>query len=373
MKKIFFKIFQRILSPFFRIKKRIFFVNFNFNQYSDSPRAISEKMSVLFPDYELVWLFRNDSIINSGIIPTNKKTIVKKYSHFNFIKYLASSFCVINNFEYTWMFYKKRKQFFIQTYHGDRGFKKVLLMEGYSLKNIRDKYLTDLCVSGSDFSENITYRKAFDYAGEILKVGIPRNDILVNGKHDCSNIYKFSNVSPRKKIILYLPTFRDSNNGFFDNKVNLKQLLKYFGNEYQICFRLHKAIKKTNIVESENIIDVTGYYDVMDLLCAADILITDYSSCAGDFALTGKPIVLTLFDYDEYTKSSRELQGDILHAGLKIAFNMDDLINVFNKTTSKEFQKCDDDFLKYFGTHETGNSSERVCKIINEEYHKRFQ
>jgi CDP-glycerol glycerophosphotransferase len=37
-----------------------------------------------------------------------------------------------------------------------------------------------------------------------------------------------------------------------------------------------------------------------ELLLITDLLITDYSSCAGDFALLGKPIFLFQSDIEEY-------------------------------------------------------------------------
>ena len=41
---------------------------------------------------------------------------------------------------------------------------------------------------------------------------------------------------------------------------------------------------------------------MQELLAAADMLITDYSSCMFDFALTGKPCLLYATDVGEYIK-----------------------------------------------------------------------
>lgn len=61
----------------------------------------------------------------------------------------------------------------------------------------------------------------------------------------------------------------------------------------------------------EGCISATAYPDMQDLLCAADFLITDYSSCMHDFSLMKKPVFLYVPDYIEYMKE-RGFYYDIL-------------------------------------------------------------
>lgn len=370
VKYFIFSLLYHVLSPFFRIKKRILFVCFNFTQYSDSQRAVCEKMHVLYPDYDLVWLYRPNPKIQLDLFPKYIRFL--KYTYFRFLKYLSSSFCIINNFEYTKEFKKKKRQFFIQTYHGDRYFKKVLFDSDPNHKNIFDKKVVDLGISGSDFSENRLYRISLHYDGKILKEGMPRNDSLVNNDLLREKVLNELGIEHDKKIILFAPTFRDSDSGFFNNYLDLNRLLSFLGNQYVICYRLHKASLKCNIADANNIINVSDYYDMTNLLCCADMLITDYSSCACDFALTGKPVVLALFDYEDYVSKSRGLCVNIKEVGFKAAHNMDELIQILSSTTEQEFKECNLNVLNFFGTHETGNASNEVCKKINEAYERYF-
>lgn len=370
IKHLFFSFLYTIASHFFRIRKRILFVCFNFTQYSDSQRAICEKMHSLYPDYELIWLYRPNPKMQINKFPKYVEFI--RYSYFRFLKYLSSSFCVINNFEFTREFKKKKGQFFIQTYHGDRYFKKVLFDCDPNHKNIMDGKVVDLGISGSIFSEERLYKTSLHYNGRILKDGMPRNDSLINQSVSRDAVLDELHIEKNKKIILFAPTFRDSTNGFFHNYLDFERLLSLFGDEYVICYRLHKASLDCDIIPNKNVIDVSNYYDMSNLLCCADFLITDYSSCACDFALTGRPVILTLFDFDEYITKSRGLCVNAETVGFVCAHDMNELADAIKHTTAQEFKQRDLDVLQFYGTHETGNSSQKVCEIINEEYERHF-
>ena len=50
------------------------------------------------------------------------------------------------------------------------------------------------------------------------------------------------------------------------------------------------------------VLDCTRYLDMQELLCAADFLITDYSSSMFDISIMGKPCFLYADDKDEYDR-----------------------------------------------------------------------
>lgn len=52
-----------------------------------------------------------------------------------------------------------------------------------------------------------------------------------------------------------------------------------------------------------------------DLLLISDLLITDYSSCAGDFIRKNKGAIFAVFDKEEYQEKCREIPFDIEKAG----------------------------------------------------------
>ena len=78
-----------------------------------------------------------------------------------------------------------------------------------------------------------------------------------------------------------------------------------FGGEWTILYRMHYFIKKRLPADTkgQHIIDVTDYGDMQDLLLAADILITDYSSSVWDYSLLKRPCFLYTTDLDEYLET----------------------------------------------------------------------
>ena len=60
--------------------------------------------------------------------------------------------------------------------------------------------------------------------------------------------------------------------------------------------------------ENNNIIDITAENcESQELLDAADVLITDYSSCYIDFLLLNRPIIFYNYDMEAYQSNDRKL------------------------------------------------------------------
>ena len=81
------------------------------------------------------------------------------------------------------------------------------------------------------------------------------------------------------------------NNHFLE--FQLDKLYEKIGSEYVILLKLHPNIKDDliNIDDkySNFVFNFSSYGEMQELLLAADLLITDYSSVIFDFSLTGNP------------------------------------------------------------------------------------
>jgi len=98
---------------------------------------------------------------------------------------------------------------------------------------------------------------------------------------------------------------------------------------------------------------------------AADMLITDYSSCAGDFILRKKPLVLAQFDLEQYMEEDRTFHVDIRETGFLIAHEQAELNAFLENMTDEQFAKNCEKIMEYFGTCETGHAAEDVCRWID--------
>lgn len=352
-----------------KIQKRLLFISYGGLQYSDSPKVISERMHFLHPEYEIVWIFRNPE--KKKVPPYVKK--IKNYG-FEFLKYMTTCCALVTNEDLHKGQYKREGQFFVQTWHADRPLKKVLYqIEGYK-EPVMDETLTDLCVAASDYGERM-YREGFRYKGEILKEGMPRNDGLINiDVKKCNRIKESLGIPMQQKILLFAPTFRDHKMHEAHLQEPLVDIHKVMdilngrGKNSWVCFvRAHVGIRGIDIeCDGKTYIDVTQYEDINDLYLVSDCLISDYSSCASDYILLKRPTILAIFDIQDYTRNARAIIDGFENVGFLIAHNQSELESIISNIDEINAVEEYDRVADFFGIHESGNSADRVCHLIEE-------
>ncbi len=115
------------------------------------------------------------------------------------------------------------------------------------------------------------------------------------------------------KIIAYMPTFRDAGDGAADLSVQLSDFGEYLEKENAVI------IQKVHFVESARGAGAAGAGDgagagrILEmpelnaavLMAAADVLISDYSSCVFDDLLLDRPIIQYVWDYERYRDRDR--------------------------------------------------------------------
>lgn len=355
-----------------KIEKKIVFWSFFGKQYSDNPKAISDKLIELYPDYEIVWLLKQRKDTDE-LIPKNVKVVYENDRRGGFLREILTSCCFVYNCELGWNIPKRKGQLFIQTWHGDRFVKKIILDYNKTIDEIGDTKLTDICLAGSKFGVDVLYHQSFGYEGTIVNYGCPRNDILIykDEKRD-DKTREYLNIPKDYKVLLYAPTFRDNNKHNQSANVDIDEVLSSLtknGDKWVCLVRAHVASDGINYsFSSDHIMNVSNYPDMADLLSIADMLLTDYSSCSTDFILTGKPVVLCLFDIDDYQNNSRSFKINPEDQGFFIAHNQNELKHIVETATTEQYREKDDDVKRFFGVTETGKASEMICETIDEHY-----
>lgn len=338
-----------------------------FKQYGCSPKYITEYLLKNYPDkYDLVWVFEPDASIPEGL---DKRVRIVYYFSIEYLKELhTAKFVICNMRTGSAHYWKKRpEQIYIQTWHSSLRLKKI---EGDAAKHFSDEYINDckkdsekidVLLSGCKFSTEI-FRRAFWYEGEILECGTPRCDVLFNNKDTTrKKVYEYYNISLENKLILYAPTFRSNKPSDF-LEMDFNQLKKAMVGEWVIGARLHPNILESVIPDGA--ISMSKYSDMQELIAAADILITDFSSCMFDMAITGKTCVLYAPDLEEYLEKERGLYFDIKELPFPIAKDMNELCRILSNFDYKEYQFKLDKFMCTIGSFENGHAAERVCEYI---------
>ena len=100
-----------------------------------------------------------------------------------------------------------------------------------------------------------------------------------------------------------------------------------------------------------------------ELLLVADLLISDYSSSVGDFALTGRPIILFQPDHMLFS-SERTFYFDIDASPFWIARDQTALEARLFSLSAEDSARNDQEILDFFGAYETGEATKAAVHAI---------
>lgn len=344
-------------------------------EYGDNPRAISLYLHEKAPEIRQIWVCL--SKLEAQTLPEFVKPVILDSS--DFFKELATAKVWVSSVMVPDGIRKRKEQLYIQTWHGDRAFKKIandaLDNEQYKKrKRVRKLIETEICdyfVTGSKMAEKM-YRSAFGYTGAYLTCGCPRNDCLFRiDDQKSKEIRRKLNIDEGIKIAIYAPTFRDhsGSQGIVDSNIDLLTILEELelrdDTRWVLLKRAHGAGSLKSQKEIKNkIIDVTRYPDMADLLMICDFLITDYSSCATDFAITGRPILIYQDDYERYVSQDRSLYFKMEDSPFWCAKDMEEALTIIKGITAEAAAKNDKAILDFYETYENGTATAAVSDVI---------
>jgi len=329
---------------------------------------------------DIYWAVQNQTIaVPDG---TNRVIINSK----EWFEILADAGTVVENVHQINYMHKKPGQRIVQAFHGYPY--KQMGAEYYKEQEYspaRIKSFTkreadwDFILSPAPYASPL-YQEAFNFKGAFLEVGHPRNDILVNSslKEEKSSIREDLrnrlDIKPEQKVVLYAPTYRDyaSDTEFKSQRVDFvdyDKLAKVLGEDYVLLLRGHMMNRRAgNAVSSTNIIDVTTYPEILDLIIASDMAVMDYSSLRFDYAQTEKPMIFLVPDLELYEETRGGLMPYKPTAPGRMVNNIDELVDAIKRADSYEEEYGET--LKQFRTDYTplddGNAAKRMVDKLFE-------
>lgn len=210
----------------------------------------------------------------------------------------------------------------------------------FALRRMSDEKPSHYVLATSELMGDI-FASAFRVPrNHIIVAGYPRNDVLFElckikqlYSQKEKEVINYIQQLKRQgnKIIIYMPTFRDSETKFFD-VMDLKGFNKFLCDNK--LFFLTKLHPKSNLkikfdeIQYSNIFNVSTDVDPYTILGLVDMLTTDYSSVYTDFLLLNKPSVLFTYDLEEYSRDTRECY-----------FEYDEYIPELRAYTMEEFEE----------------------------------
>ena len=98
---------------------------------------------------------------------------------------------------------------------------------------------------------------------------------------------------------------------------------------------------------------------------ASDVIISDYSGCAFDFPMIGKPGFLYAEDYEEM-KRTKDYYFDLKDLPFTLALTNEELMEQIEAFDEEDYRRKCKDFCDMLGFYDDGHASEAVADIIME-------
>lgn len=345
---------------------KVVFTSFHGKYYNDAPKNISD---CLPNNIKQVWVLGNRANI-PGHIKTAKPYSISELYHLE-----TAKVWVDNSRKYLWV--KKRKgQYYIQTWHGGAAIKKIekdvedTLPKSYVERAKYDSKMADLFISDCDFLTK-QFKTIFWYHGEIMKSFVRmkiRSDEEI--EQLCEKVRNVYHIPENAKLVLYAPTFRESGNlGPYNVNCNavLKALKARFGGDWKFILRLHPNVAQfqDRFEYNNDILNGSLYPDMDELICASDVLITDYSSCIFYAMYLGKIGFIYANDWREY---DRGFCVDIKQLPMPFAASNEDLIENINSFNINEYNIESAKYISEIGYYDDISPSvvaNRIVDVVN--------
>ena len=406
--KVIISLFLHLFWVFPIKKNHIFMMNDHSYSFSDNLKYLSLYLTEEEPKKYKIFFSLKDSkgIGNLPIVP------VKWLSFKHFYHAMTCSVLITNNGGTAYLPVRK-KQLVINTWHGGGPYKVTgteALNDYYNMSDNQgmsskekakaqkrnqkliywfEKDLqynakkTDYILSSCRMSANTEVKGLFFTDSQCLNSGSPRIDWMFRKDKTASareKIFQKYKIPEDKKLILYAPTFR----GFFSNysgvvaddlleidyKRTVRAVEEKFGGEWLFAVRFHPRLKDVQLI-SDDVTNMTLYPDAQELLMAADMLITDYSSIMWDVSFTDKPVFLFATDIHDY-KVKRGFYLPPEEWPFPMASDNDEMEhNIFDFDMEKYIRKVEAHH-EAVGSFENGKACQIVKQIIDRHLEKNY-
>lgn len=294
------------------------------------------------------------------------------YSSDEYVRLLAGAKYLINDVTFPAYFIKKEGQVYLNTWHGTP-LKTLgrLIGDDITIGNAQKNFVcADYLLYPNEFTKEVMIR---DYMlenismGSSVLCGYPRNEIFFD--EISRTITRGKLNAADKRVYAYMPTWRGTVANVGSNKNNtylmyiIYSLDSILTDDEILYVNFHPlAVQKKDEPELKKLKHIRKFpegYETYELLNAADVLITDYSSVFFDFACTRRKIVLFPYDKEEYLET-RGMYFDMNELPFPQVFDVPALVEELRSEKNYD----DSEFVKKFNAHDCPDASRKICDFI---------
>lgn len=354
------------------VKNRVLIESFHGKNISDSPFEMMKEIykrggyEIYVTSTESAW---ND---NKKLLKDHNLNVkMVQLGSDKYFEILGTAKYIINNVSLPLCFIKRPEQVYMNTWHGTplKTLGKNMKQGIESMFNIQHNFLqSSYLLFPNEYTKDCMMKdynldKLFTY--KTVVEGYPRNTIFA--KEEEGKKLKEELGLAGKTIYAYMPTWRGKNSygkmGIEDLSEHLEKLDGILDDNHLLYVNLHPNISdEVNYDDYKFIRPFPAGASNYEFLNCADALITDYSSVFFDFSITRKPIVLFMYDYDEYCEE-HGMYFDPKELPFKQIFTIDDLCNTIKDGSILTFKY--DEANDYFEKFIKYDSEECTAKLVD--------
>ncbi|QZY52463.1 CDP-glycerol glycerophosphotransferase family protein [Leucobacter tenebrionis] len=369
-----------------------FFESFYGRQVSCNPLAIDREIARRFPAVTRYWSITSErQRVPDGAVPL----LVGGREWFAARR--TARLLVVNDWLHGGVggrggFRRGRGQTVLQTWHGTMLKHLALGRPHVGLRTRiavhRESRRWSLMLSQNPHSTE-QFRSSYAFRGEILETGYPRDDRLARAMVGAERnpvvvgtARAALGIDPGSSVLVYAPTWRDGGLTLVDD-LDVRALAAELGPEWTIVARGHTRTHAFGSYggfgaldeAAARVIDASQHPDVNDVILAADLLVTDYSSIMFDASVTHLPTVFFVPDLAAYRDRERGFTFDFeREAPGPLLSRREEVVECARELAShgldaawvRDAAPAADAWRRRFNPHDDGRASERVVDALVE-------
>ena len=383
VKYIISTIFRIFLFPFriFPINNKLLvFDSYNGKSIGCNPYYIYRYLKKNHPDLNLVW------VVESKLVLKEKDV---EFIVLNSLKYyyclMTAKFYIRNTLMPAHIPFRK-EQIRIDTWHGGGAYKGTM----YATNCKPFRKITNVLIARNTTWKLASCKKFVEYAhkdqfleiDKFVKIGTPRCDMFfdkIQIENNAKIFRDYFGIDDETFLVLYAPTYRSiAHDPSFEMSIDFESIVRCVKERFRkekvvLLFRGHHVFRKLvnlNEINSLNrrfhVIDTSDFQDTQAVLCASDILISDYSSIIWDYSLMFRPCFLFTPDFDDYI-SKYEMCTPLEKSGFPLAKSNSELQNLILNYNEILYVKSIKKHHLDLGSYEKGTATKNICDyIVNE-------
>lgn len=209
----------------------------------------------------------------------------------------------------------------------------------------------------------------------IQATGVSRTDEFFDPEYieqSYQKLYERIPAAREKKVILYAPTYRGVDpNRTAPDALDIPLFARELSDEYILIIKHHQTAQDLPPIPEEN--DGTFAWDmtrgsgmnINELMTVADVCISDYSSVVFEYSLFERPILLYLFDMEDYQDARGVYYTcEELSACGPVFRNNEDMVNYLQHLNERFDKSQVTAFRKKYMSACDGHATERIMEFI---------